>query len=141
MQEGLLTIHILAAAVWIGGGVYALLSYRKHAEAGSLRSVMTVDQKIGAIFGISIGLLLLSGIGMVLNSDRFEFTHAFVIIGIGAIVVSGAVEGAVFGKATKQALASEEERIPLPPSFKWALPYYAVLFVVTVWAMVAKLGA
>lgn len=141
MQEGLLTIHILAAALWIGGGVYATLSHRKHTEAGTLRAVMTVDQKMGGIFGISIGLLLLSGIGLVLNAEQFSFTHAFVIIGIGAIVVSGAVEGAVFGKAAKQALAGDRDPMPLPPQMRWALPFYAVLFVVVVWSMVAKLGA
>lgn len=141
MQEGLLTIHILAAAIWIGGGIYATLTYRKHAAAGSLRTVMIVDQKLGAVFGISIGLLLLSGIGMVLNSERFSFTHAFVIIGIGAIVVSSAVEGAVFGKATKHALAEGRDPMPLPPQMRWALPFYLVLFVLTVWSMVVKLGA
>ena len=141
MQEILLTIHILAAAIWIGGGIYATLSYRRHAEAGSLRKVVEVDQKIGALFGISIGLLLLSGIAMVLNSDRFSFTHAFVIIGIGAIVLSGAVEGAVFGRATKQALAEGRDPMPLPPQTRWALPFYAVIFVVVVWSMVVKLGA
>ncbi len=141
MQEGLLTIHILAAAVWIGGGIYALTAYRKHAAAGTLRPVMTVDQKMGALFGGSIGLLLLSGIGLVLNSERFSFTHAFVIIGIGAIVVSGVVEGTVFGPATKKALAAEGEQVQLPPQMKWALPFYAILFIFTIWSMVAKLGA
>lgn len=141
MQEGLLTIHILAAAVWIGGGIYATFAYPKHAAAGTLRGVMTVDQKTGAIFGISMGLVLLSGIGMVLNSDRFSFTHAFVIIGIGAIVVTGALEGAVFGKATKKALAEGGDPMPLPSQMRWALPFYLVLFTITIWAMVAKLGA
>lgn len=141
MQEGLLTLHILAAAVWIGGGIYALLSYRRHAALGTLRSAMTADQKVGSVFGISIGLLLLSGIALVLNSERFSFTHAFVLIGIGAIVLSGAIEGTVFAKATKEAMASGGERVELPRQFRWALPYYAVLFAVTVWAMVAKLGA
>jgi hypothetical protein len=141
MQQGLLTIHILAAALWIGGGVYATLSYRRHAVAGTLRQVLAVDQKIGALFGVSIGLLLLSGIGMVLNSERFSFTHAFVVIGIAAIVISGAVEGVFFGPATKRALAADDERIELPRQLRWALPFYTVLFVVTVWSMVAKLGA
>ena len=49
--------------------------------------------------------------------------------------------GEHFGPATKRALAADDERIELPRQLRWALPFYTVLFVVTVWSMVAKLGA
>ena len=38
-------------------------------------------------------------------------------------------------------VSTDDERIELPRQLRWALPFYTVLFVVTVWSMVAKLGA
>ncbi|HEX6945962.1 MAG TPA: hypothetical protein VF246_01250 [Acidimicrobiia bacterium] len=140
LQQILLTLHIIAAGLWLGGGIYATLAYRRHAAEGTLSRVMAVEEKIGAFFGVAVVTLLLTGIGMVLNSERFSFTHAFVIIGIGAIVVSGALEGRVFGPAMKRA-GEAEGPASFPAPMRWALPWYVVVFVFVVWAMVAKLGA
>lgn len=139
LQEVLLTIHTIAAGLWLGGGVYATLAYRRHAVEGTLGKVMAVEEKIGAFFGIAVGLLLLSGIGMVLNSPAFDFTHAFVIIGIGAVIISGAMEGVVFGPAMRKAKEVDGPTQLSGPQ-RWTVPFYIVLFVVTVWAMIAKLG-
>ena len=141
MDGLLLTVHIFAAAVWIGGGVYTTVSYPKHAANGTLRGVMAVDEKLGAIvFGSAIALLLLSGVGLVLMSETFGFGHAFVLVGIGVIVVSRILESTVFGPATKKML-EDEGATQLPGVVKWALPAYIVLFGFTIWAMVTKLGA
>ena len=140
MDDLLLTVHIFSAAIWIGGGVYTSVIYPRHAANGTLRGVLAVDQKVGAIvFGTAIALLLLSGIGLVLMSETFGFGHAFVLIGIGVIVVSSILEGTVFGPATKKML-EDEETTQLPSALKWALPIYIFIFAFTVWAMVAKLG-
>jgi hypothetical protein len=140
MDAILLTVHILAASVWIGGGIYASVSYPRHAANGTLRGVVAVDQKLGSIvFGTAIALLLLSGVGLVLMSDTFGFGHAFVLVGIGVIVVSSILEGTLFGPATKKMLETEGAT-QLPSVVKWALPVYIVMFAFTVWAMVTKLG-
>ena len=140
MDGLLLSVHIFAAAVWIGCGVYTSVSYPKHAANGTLRGVMAVDQKLGAIvFGSAIALLLLSGVGLVLMSDTFGFAHAFVLIGIGVIVLSSILESTVFGPATKKML-EDEGATQLPSIFKWALPVYILIFGFTIWAMVTKLG-
>jgi len=140
MDGLLLTVHIFSAAVWIGGGVYASVSYPRHAANGTLRAVMAVDQKLGAVvFGTAIALLLLSGVGLVLMSDTFGFGHAFVLIGIGVIVLSSILEGTVFGPATKRML-EDEGATQLPGVLRWALPIYIVFFGFTIWAMVTKLG-
>lgn len=133
-------MHIFSAAVWIGGGVYTSVTYPRHASNGTLRGVLAVDQKLGSVvFGTAIALLLLSGIGLVLMTETFEFGHAFVLIGIGVIVVSSVLEGTIFGPATKK-LLDTEGTTQLPKAVRWALPTYVVIFAFTVWAMVTKLG-
>ena len=140
MDELLLTVHIFSAAVWVGGVVYTSVTYPRHAANGTLRGVLAVDQKLGSIvFGTAIALLLLSGIGLVLMSETVGFGHAFVLVGIGVIVVSSILEGTVFGPATKKMLEAEGAT-QLPSALKWALPTYVAIFGFTVWAMVAKLG-
>jgi len=140
MDGLLLTVHTLAAAIWIGAGIYSSVSYPKHAANGTLRGVVAVDQKLGSIvIGTAIGVLLLSGIGLVLLSETFDFTHVFVLVGVGVIVLSSILESTIFGPATKKSLEGEGP-VELPRVFRWALPIYVVVFAFTVWAMVTKLG-
>jgi uncharacterized membrane protein len=142
MQALLITVHIFAAAIWMGAGIYAGFSYPRHAANGTLRGVMTVDQKLGSIvFGIAIVLVLLSGIGLVMVSDVFGFGHAFVLVGIGVIVVTSIAEGVVFGPATKRTAEAEAAgSTKIDPVFRWAPLIYIALFGFTIWAMVTKLG-
>lgn len=136
----LLTVHILAAAVWVGAGIYSSAAYPRHAANGTLRDVMVVDQKLGAIvIGSAITLLVVSGIGLVMMSPVIGFGSAFVLVGIGVVVLSSILEGAIFGPATKRMIEAEgAERLPM--GMRWALPVYVVVFAFTVWAMVTKLG-
>jgi hypothetical protein len=142
MDGILLTVHIFSAAIWVGSGVYAGFAYPRHAANGTLRGVMVVDQKLGSIvFGISILLVLLSGVGLVLMSDTFGFGHAFVLVGIGVIVVSSIAEGVVFGPAVKRTAEAEAAGTPkLDAVFRWAPVVYIAMFGFTIWAMVTKLG-
>ncbi|MCI0425998.1 MAG: hypothetical protein L0Z49_11465 [Actinobacteria bacterium] len=141
MDGLLLTVHILSASVWVGAGIYSSVTYPRHAANGTLRGVVAVDQKLGSIvFGTAIALLLLSGVGLVLMSDTFGFGHAFVLVGIGVVVVSSILEGAVFGPANKRVMEGGDP-VVLPRVFRWALPVYVVIFGFTIWAMVTKLGA
>jgi hypothetical protein len=144
MEGLLLTVHIFAAAIWVGAGVYAGFSYPRHAANGTLRGVMLVDQKLGSIvFGVAVGLLLLSGIGLVLMSETFGFEHAFVLVGIGVIVVGSIAEGVVFGPAVKRSAEAEAEAggsTKIDPVFRWAPLVYIAMFGFTIWAMVVKLG-
>jgi uncharacterized membrane protein len=142
MEAFLLTVHILAAAVWIGAGIYGSFSYPRHAANRTLSAVVAVDEKLGSIvYGIAVLLVLLTGIGLVLISDAFEFGHLFVLVGIGVVVVSSIAEVTVFGPATKRTVAAETDHSSsLDPVFRWAPTINILLFGFTIWAMVVKLG-
>ena len=142
MRDLLLTIHILSAAAWIGGALYATISLPRHAANAGVAKTLAVDQWLGPrFFGTAVGLLLLSGIGLVVDSEVFGWGDAFVLIGIGVIVISSALEGAVFSPAMKKAAESEDELSDSTRrTIRWGLAVNGVLFVLAVWVMVTKLG-
>jgi uncharacterized membrane protein len=142
MKDLLLTVHILSAAAWLGGGLFAMVSFPRQAAESGLKKLLALDEAIGSkFFGTAVGLLLLSGIGLVLDSDAFGWGDGFVLIGFGTIVVDGALEGAVFGPALKRIARAEPEDVgAFKRLFRRSGAVHVVLIVFAVWAMVAKLG-
>ena len=142
MRDLLLTIHIIAAATWVGGGLHAALSFPRHAANSGLKRALAVDEALGSrLFGSAMALLLLSGVGLVTISDTFGWGNGFVLIGIGVIVAEGILQGAWLGPATKKLAAASDAETSVPSFFKWAAVISFVLVVFAVYAMVAKLGA
>lgn len=142
MRELLLTIHILAAAAWIGGGLFASLSFRQLVKTKGVKSIAALEESLGSkFFGSAVGLLLLSGIGLVLVADEFGFGEMFVLIGIGVVVVNGIVEGAFVAPRAKKITEADEDRSAdyLKLLTEGSMVQLA-LMVFAVWAMVAKLG-
>lgn len=141
MRDLLLIVHILAAAAWIGGSFFALASFPTLARQVGPKQVGAFDQAVGSkYFGTSVVLLLLSGVALVLTSDAFGWGDAFVLIGIGVVVVDGALQGAVFGPRMNKAYDTEDLG-SLRQALKLGWVSSVVLFVVAVWAMVVKIGA
>ncbi len=143
MRELLLTIHILSAAAWIGGGLFATFSYSSLAETVGLKRLGALDQTLGArFFGTAVVALVLSGVGLVLGSPAIGWGDAFVLIGIGVVIVDGILEGAIFGPRAKRITESQD---PDMASWRRVLNQssvaHMVLLVFAVWAMVANLGA
>jgi uncharacterized membrane protein len=142
MRDVLLTIHILAAAAWIGGGLYGTFALRRHTANEGPRKALAVADALGSkYFGTAFAVLLVSGVGLVLTSDAFGWGSGFVIIGIGVLVVEGALEGAVLGPATKR-LAESDDPVAFngAPILRWGTLFSYALLVFAVWAMVAKPG-
>lgn len=141
MREFLLIVHILAAAAWIGGGLFSLTSFPTLARQVGVKEVGALDESIGSkFFGSAIVLLLLSGIGLVLTSDAFGWGDAFVLIGIGVVVTEGALQGAVFGPRMTEAYESGSLS-RFRQQFRTSGAVSLVLVVLAVWAMVTKIGA
>lgn len=98
LYEWLLAIHILAAILWIGGGVMLHLIFVRTRSAGdtqTLSRLLTNGEWLGkAFFGPLSGILLLAGIGLVLKGP-WGFTDPWVIVGLVGFAASGLL-GAVF---------------------------------------------
>lgn len=142
MREVLLTIHILSAAAWIGGGLFASLSFKHLIKSIGMKPVAALEEALGSkFFGTAVGLLLLSGIGLVLTAEEYGFGEAFVLIGIGVVVVDGIIEGAIVGPRAKKLTESGDDRTS--DYLKLLTQSSVVLLLLlgfAVWAMVAKLG-
>jgi uncharacterized membrane protein len=93
----LLTLHILAAATWIGAAL-ALQVIAGHMRAPTPDAVtdrFAIDaERIGkTVFAPAVVVLVVSGVVLVARED-LGWTEAWLLIGIGAVVAAAAVGGA-----------------------------------------------
>ena len=142
MREALLTVHILGVALWLGGGMYSVLTFPGNARASSLKEALLVDEAVGGkYFGVAFVLLFGSGIGLVMDSAAIGWGTAFVLIGIGVAVVSGVLDGAVFGPRLKRMAESDDNDIVRAARLnRFAALNHLLLLGFAIWAMVSKLG-
>jgi uncharacterized membrane protein len=64
---------------------------------------------VGPIIGVSAGLLLASGIWMILDSDAIELSQTWVWLGLAGFLISGIVGAAFFGPASVKIVKDLEE--------------------------------
>lgn len=91
MQETLLILHIVAVAAWLGGALVTIFVGPRMGRAGgetSLTWARLARELSMKFFNPAAILVLLTGIGLVLNSDAFGWSDAFVTIGFVAIVLT-----------------------------------------------------
>lgn len=147
MRDGLLFLHIIGAAGWLGGAIYAAYTYSTLAKAEpsaagpALGRLKKVEDRY---FGPVTGLVLLSGVGLVLTSDAFGWGDAFVLIGLGAILVSGILNGTVFKGSTDRLIEASSAGSGVTEALHFwqrGVGVDVVILLVVVWAMVSKLGA
>lgn len=137
-----LTLHVLAAAAWIGSSFYSSVVYPRHASNRTLGATYHVEEKVARNFiGAAMALVLITGVTLVLMTPAFGFTDLFVIIGFAAIIVRVALEGGLFIPAIKRTVAAEVTGTKtIDPMTKWSAVFDVALFGFVVWAMVVKLG-
>lgn len=142
MRNLLLIIHILAAGAWIGGSLYSAFAIPQQAAESGVARVLTMVQRLGTrYFGSAVGVLLVSGVGLVLLSDAFGWGSAFVLIGIGVIVADSIFEGAILGPAWKRMASGESSSADsFGRTVRRAAVVHVSLLVLAVWAMVVKPG-
>jgi uncharacterized membrane protein len=146
MRNILLFLHIVGAAGWIGAGLFAQFVYTRltrGAPWSASESLEAIGQKASWYFGSVSGLVLLSGISLVLTSDGYGWTDTFVIIGIAAFVLSGIWQSLVGNRTDQRFLASlkGEGSDPITALRSWRRVSAVDLgiLLITVYAMVAKL--
>jgi hypothetical protein len=141
-----LWLHIIGASMWIGTNVAQMLIGPKLVNGGAgLAWLKAVDKASGPIYGSASGLILLTGIYMVVTNDAFSFASTFVGIGIAVVIIGGALAGLVFNRKTRQAIGLFEsgdtaKAMPVYKSISsWAVLDTA-LIAFAVLAMVSKWG-
>jgi uncharacterized membrane protein len=149
LYDWLLFGHIVAAMVWLGGGIVlaaiALVTVRGD-DAHAVARFVAVLRVIGpAVLAPGTVITLGLGIALVLNSAAWDFGQAWVLVALGLIAVAIAV-GA--GHQARTALAAERAVDRADPEearrqlVRWVRGYALVVAVLGViaWDMVFKPG-
>ena len=146
MRDGLLVLHILSAAAWIGGGLYSWYAFTRLARAGSEAgdSVPVLTRTADRYFGPAAGLTLLSGIVLVLTVDPWGWTDTFVLVGLGTFLFSAVWQPLVGNKVQARLLGAVSgggDTDRALGGFHRSTAIEMAVLVFAVWAMVAKLGS
>ena len=147
MRNFLLFLHILGAAGWLGGGLYGFQAYAHVARIGPPAggdALKALEKRARMHFGVTSGLVLISGVALVLTSDAFGWTDGFVLIGLGAFIASGVVQSLVGKKANEgltEAATTGSGIESAVRSWQFASVWDLAILFVVVWAMVTKIGA
>jgi len=145
LRDWLLFLHIVAGVVYLGGAV--AVTVQATGAAAMPRQFLKLADLAGRAIGIGAALTLVTGIALVLESDFYGFSMTFVLIGIGGLLIAGAVEGMYTRRrvAALQAALDEEgaEASGIGDGLRQVITVNAVLIgilVFVVWAMVFKPG-
>lgn len=149
MRDALLIIHILAAGAWIGASATITFLNGRMRTAGHAAgsAFMAGYEKMGRLyFPAAAVVVLLSGILLVIDSDFYEFEHAFVVIGIAVFLISAVLGAKAFNPVAERIRAAHDEgdEGALATGYSRFRRLGALdlsLLVITVYAMVTKLGS
>lgn len=139
----LLVLHVISAMVYVGGHIFEnLLLYRPEAAGGRTQVFRTIDAAEPAI-NVAAPIMIVTGVVMVALDDAWSFTSPFVLIGIGALLVSVIVGIPILREMkTLEALiddqgdSAEVNRRYRRLSTAWS--GLGVVYLFAVWAMVFK---
>ena len=115
MRDFLLVIHILAVGAWIGANVTQFLvtpRFRNEGGAAAAAWMGSIVLMGRLLYTPAAILVLLSGVWLVLDSDLYEFEHAFVAIGFATVIAAGLFGALIFGKrgaAAAEAFAAGDD--------------------------------
>lgn len=106
LYEWLLFLHIVAAIVWIGGGVIlqilgARLARSRDAE-GMLKFTRDIEVLGPRLFAPASLAVLGLGVWMVLVSDAWAFSQLWIVLALVAYGISFVIGIAYFGPAAKR---------------------------------------
>jgi hypothetical protein len=147
MGDFLLFLHILGAAGWIGGGLYSYFIVPRLARQGSDASgaLQLISGSADKFFGPVAGLVLLSGIGLVLESDVYGWSEPFIWVGIGVFVASAVWQPLVASKVEDRLLGSVSGGgagvSGAVAAWRRAGLFDIAIVLIALWAMIVRLGA
>lgn len=144
-------LHVLGAIIWVGGG--AMLSFlgartRRSGDSRLLVEFSRTLTYIGLrIFMPAMVAVLLTGIGLVLTDSEWRFTQLWVLLGLGAFIVTFLIGAVYLSRITIQlerlaASANVDSNVIAELVGSWIAGYLVILIILlfAVWDMVFKPG-
>ena len=145
----LLFLHVLAAMVWVGGGVMlAVVAARvlRDPDPGAVGRFTGSLRVLGPlVLGPATVAVLGLGIGLVVDTEAWDFGQLWVQLGLGlfaAAFLVGAVWQSRSALAATRATAQEDDAEARRQLRRWLAGYWLIvaLLVVAVWDMTTKPG-
>ena len=107
MYDFLLTVHVLAAVLWVGGGasLHAMLRrMQKNAEPAAVLDFLGEAGRFAAVFYAALSVILLIAGLLLLNEPlaNAEFSDAWVQIGLTIWVISFIIGVGYYGRQGKK---------------------------------------
>ena len=139
----LLVLHVVTAMVYVGGHIIENLLFYRFEQLGGRARVFRVIRVGEPAINVAAPIMILTGVALVVLDDAWSFTSPFVLIGIGAILVSAAVGipilkemGALEELIEEQGETTEVGRRYSKVSAWWSV--LGVVYLVAAWAMIFK---
>lgn len=149
MRDFLLFLHILGAGTWLGANITQIVASSTMGRSGGsiAASWYRTTVFMGRFLYMPAGILVaVTGIFLVTTSDVWGFSDVFVTIGLATVIIGIILGIAVFGR--QGAIAAEAAEAGNASLLKAAAGRLAgfgaldtLLIVVTIYAMVSKLGS
>lgn len=115
LYQWLVLAHILAATMWVGGGIMALATSRQMEKAGDAAGRAYASFEVWAgqrIFGPASVSVILFGILMVWQSDAWSLGQTWVWLSLVLAVLSLLIGGLYFGPESGRLAKMMAERGP-----------------------------
>ncbi len=148
LREVLVFAHTLGVAGWIGGGLFGVFAVGKLAQSGGQGvgdALENLFEKAGAYFTVMFVLVVGSGVTLVFTEEQWTWGDTFVWVGIGGIILSGAVQGLIAAKKDRALVESVKadgpDRANTLASWRKTSWIDAAILIAVLWAMVVKLGS
>lgn len=148
MRETLLILHIIGVAIWLGGNIVLAFVGPRIGSAEAATRVwwaQTQGAMARVLYNVAGILVLITGVGLVIDNNVVEFSSMFVSIGFLAVIVGAVLGMAVFGPGSRQlAAAIEEGDADAERAITARLTAFgaldSIVVVITIVAMVGKWG-
>lgn len=129
--EILLAVHILAAVIWVGGAFAVNVLVARMQGAGEYAKLLDLGhdfEKLGKkVFMPASIVVLLAGIGLVLEVDGFDFSDFWIAFGLVGIAFSIVVGAGFLGPESGRLGALAETRGPDDPEIQARLRRLATI--------------
>lgn len=115
MDDFWLTLHILAAAVWFGAGVFMNALMARLSMKGQTEAVAGISENtpfVSRFFDTAAIVTLVAGVALVLSVDAWEFSDPFVSIGFAGVIITLGIGHGLITPTTKklsEAIASGDQ--------------------------------
>jgi uncharacterized membrane protein len=115
------SIHVLAAAFWVGGGFVLNIAMVLAARSGDPVNVLAI-MRVTRFFGqmvLPLLALIVLGTGIWMTEDYYSWDQLWIQLGLAGVVIATAIGMLYLGPRAAKGIAGMEAGQPPPPGRNW----------------------